>query len=89
MLGNKIWNSLSSPFKIEIIGSKMDFKRANEYDGLLLWDFICRRINPSTTVGASKLKDKIESMKPAQFENNIIKYNTWFEDTRDAIIKEE
>ena len=73
MLGNKIWNSLSSPFKSEIIGSKMEFKRVNEYDDLLLWDFICRRINPSTTVGASKLKDEIENIKPAQFENNIIK----------------
>ena len=89
MLGHQLWNSLSSTFKVEIIGSKEEFKRGQEYDGVLLWDFIRRRINPNTTVGASKLKDDIESTTPASFDNDIIRYNTWFEDTRKAIIKEE
>ena len=89
MLGNKIWNSLSSDFKIEIIGSKLEYQRGRENDGPLLWDFIRRRINPTTTVGASKLKDEIETTKPSLFSNDIIKYNTWFEDTRTSIIKEE
>ena len=88
MLGNKIWNILSSPFKIEIFGSKQEFKRGNKYDGPLLWDFTRRRINPSTIVGASKLKDEIEGKKPSEFDNDIIKYNTWFKDTRTTIIKE-
>ena len=89
MLGHQLWNSISSAFKVEIIGSKKEFSRGQEYDGVLLWDFIRRRINPTTTVGASKLKDEIESHTPAMFDNDIIKYNTWFEDTRTAIIKEE
>ena len=40
-------------------------------------------------VGASKLKDKIEITKPSLFDHDIVKYNSWFEDTRDAIVKEE
>ena len=89
MLGHQLWNSISSAFKVEIIGSKKEFVKEQEYDGVLLWDFIRRRINPTTTVGASRLKDEIESNTPAMFNNDIIKYNTWFEDTREAIIKEE
>ena len=85
ILGHQLWNSLSSAFKAEIIGSKKEFQRGQEYDGLLLWDFIRRRINLTTTFGASKLKDEIESTTPAQFDNNIIRYNTWFKDTREFL----
>ena len=74
---------------VKIIGSKLEYQRGRENDGPLLWDFIRRRINPTTTVGASKLKDEIETTKPSLFSNDIIKYNTWFEDTRTSIIKEE
>ena len=63
--------------------------RSEENDGPLLWDFIRRRINPTTTVGASKLKDEIESKTASAFGNDIVQYNTWFEDTRDKIFKEE
>ena len=89
MMGTKIWNSLSSSFKIEISGSKKEFKKNQEYVGPLLWDFIRRRINPTTTVGASILKDELESKTASDFGHNIIKYNTWFDDTREAIIKED
>merc|ERR1740124_2039321 len=89
MMGGKIWNSLSSNFKIDITGSVNKFQRGQENDGPLLWDFIRRRINPTTTVGASKLKDEIKAMIAASFENNIVKYNTWFKDMRDRILKEE
>jgi len=89
MMGNELWNSLSSPFKIKITGSKEDYQRSQENDGPLLWDFIRCRINPTTTVGTSKFKDEIESIKASAFDNNIIRYNTWFEDTRERIIKEE
>ena len=40
-------------------------------------------------VGASKLKNEIGNIKSSLFDNNIVKYNTWFEGTRDVIIKEE
>ena len=88
MMGTKIWNSLSSAFKIEISGSKKEFKKDQEYGGPLLWDFIHRRINPTITVGASILKNELESKTTADFGHNITKYNNLFDDTREAIIKE-
>ena len=81
--------SLTSDFKIEIQGDQEDYKQAQEYDGPKLWDYIRRRVNPTTTVGASKLKDLIESAKLSDFSNNVIKFNTWFDDARKSIIKEE
>ena len=89
MLGNKLWASLTSDFKIEIQGDQEDYKQGQEYDGPKLWDYIRRRVNPTTTVGASKLKDLIESAKLSDFSDNVIKFNTWFDDTRKSIIKEE
>merc|ERR1740124_362862 len=89
MMGTKIWNSISSAFKIEISGSKKEFKKDQEYVGTLLWDFIRRRINPTTTVGASILKDELESKTAADLEHKITKYNTWFDDIHKAIIKED
>ena len=89
MMGTKIWNILSLEFKIKIFGSKYKFKREQEYDGPLLWDFIQWRINPSMIFGASILKDEIKLKITMDFSNNIIKYNIWLDDTRDLIIKED
>ena len=38
---------------------------------------------------ASKLKDEMETKNVSAFNNGIIKHNTWLEDTREIIIKEE
>ena len=46
-------------------------------------------MNPSTTVGVSKLKEDIETKKLSDFNHDVIKYNTWFCDTRESIMKEE
>ena len=89
IMGSKIWNSFTSSFQIDIQGSKDSYMREQEKDGPLLWDFIRRRTNPTTTVGASKLKDELESKTVADFGFNVIAYNTWFQDTKDEIIKEE
>ena len=89
MMGSKIWNSLTSKFQIDIQGSRSQFQREQECDGPLLFDFIRRSINPSTTVGASKLKDDIEAKTLADFKFSVTAYNTWFEDTREKIVKEE
>lgn len=89
MLGTKLWASLTSDFKIEIQGDQEEFKHGHEYDGPRLWDYIRRRVNPTTTVGASKLKDLIESAKLSDFGNDVVKFNTWFDDTKKSIIKEE
>ena len=76
MMGNILWNSLTSDLKIEISGETEEFKREDEYDGPLLWEYIRRRINSSTMVWTSRLKDKIESKTISSFDNNVIKYNT-------------
>ena len=89
IMRSKIWNSLTSEFQIDIQRSKADFQRGLEHDGPLLWDFQRRRINPTTTVGTSKLKDEIESRTVADFDYNVISYNTWFQDNREEIKKEE
>ena len=89
IMGSKIWNSLTSEFQIDIQGSKDDFQRGQENDGPLLWDFIRRRINPTTTVGASRLKDELENKTVADFGFDVVRYNTWFQDVRSEIRKEE
>ena len=89
MMGWKLWNSLTAKFQIEITSGKQEFERNDECDGPLLWDYIRRRVNPTTTVGASKLKDDIETKKLSDFDHDIIRYNTWFCDTRESITKEE
>ena len=91
IMGKKIWSSLTAEFQIEIMGKEDEFTvgKSDDYDGPMLWDFIRRRVKPSTKVGASKLKEEIESKKLTAFNNDVAKYNTWFEDTRRAIIAEE
>ena len=89
MLGTKLWASLTSDFKIEIQGDQEEYKHGHEYDGPKLWDYIRRHVSPTTTVGASKLRDMIKSTRLSDFSNNVIKFNTWFDDTRKSIIKEE
>ena len=75
MMGNKLWSSLKSKYQIELAGNSKKFKCGNEYDGPLLWDFIRRRVNHSTTVGASRLKDELETVKLSEHENDINQYN--------------
>ena len=89
MLGHKLWNSLTAEFQVEISVKAAEFKKGREYDGPLLWDFIRRRVNPTTTVGASKLKEELENVKLSKFDGNVVKYNTWFEDIKKEIIREE
>ena len=89
IMGSKIWKSLDSETQIEYAGQSNDFKRRQEYDGPLLWDFIRRRVNPSTTVGASKFKEELETKKLLEFDNDVVKFNTWFMDVRTMIIRDE
>ena len=89
MIRYKLWNSLTSSFQLDIIGGREEFGKANETDGVLLWDFIRRRVNPSTTVSASKLKDEIETRTLAEFDHAVIKYITWFSDTCENIVRKE
>ena len=58
-------------------------------NGPMLWDFIKKKANPSTRVGAAKLKSKIEKAKLSDHGDDVTKFNSWFEDTRKAIIAKE
>ena len=49
---------------------------SDDYDGPMLWDFIHRRVNPSTKVGAAKLKEMIEGKDLSAFGHDVSKYNT-------------
>ena len=89
MMGKKIWDSLSSEFQIDIMGSSGEFKYQGEYDGPTLWYFIRARVKPSTKVGASKLKERIEKKELRDFDDDVTKFNTWFTDTRTSIRREE
>ena len=88
MLGRMIWNSLDADFQLEIGGeSSVDyFKRGEEFDGVQLWHFIQKHVNPSTTTGAAFFKDSIESAVLKDFNQNIKAFNTWFNDQRTSII---
>ena len=44
---------------------------------------------PSTSVGASRLKEKLERATLQDFNHDVMKYNTWFENMREEITKEE
>jgi len=46
-------------------------------------------VNPSTTVGALKLKDEIKAKTLANFKYSVTSYNTCFEGTRESIVKDE
>ena len=78
-----------STFKIEISGKLRVFKRGGYYNGVLLWDYICRRVNSTTTVGASNYKAEIKDTIPVDCCNHIVALNIWFDDTRFRIANEE
>jgi len=88
-MGKMLWNSLTSEFQVDIIGSKEEFKIESEFDGPLLWDFMKHRVKPTTKVGASKLKEDIKKKELQDFGDNVTILNTWFGDTRRAIIGKE
>ena len=45
-------------------------------------------VNPSTKVSVANLKDEIETAKLSSFEHDIKKFNTWFSDKQNLIVKE-
>ena len=61
MLGNKLWNSFTSNFQLEILPQSGKFKSEGEFNGVQLLHHFRKHVNPSTTVGSSRLKDEIES----------------------------
>ena len=90
MLGKMIWDSLTAKYQLELIADEDEFKVGDEYDGVKLWCYIRTSVNPSTTTGASTLKDSLESKKLSDFDgHNVKKYSIWFKDMRAEIISLE
>ena len=73
ILGQKIWDSLTSEVQAKIITDASDFDNDEEYDGVLLWEYLQRTIKPSTKVGAANLKSEIETKTLASFNHNVLK----------------
>eukprot|EP00957_Ditylum_brightwellii_P128597 9809947-Ditylum_brightwellii.AAC.1 len=67
---------------------EMLFKKGDNYDGLLLWCLIMEKVNLTTNVSATNLKDKLENAKLDDFRQDIKEFSTWFADKRNAIIRE-
>eukprot|EP00957_Ditylum_brightwellii_P192339 14642137-Ditylum_brightwellii.AAC.2 len=88
MLGKLLWNSLDSDFQLELLSHKDKYKVSRNINGVLLWQFIVDMVNPSTKVSIAILKDEIESAKMDDFNHNVKKFNTWFSDKRNLIVKE-
>ena len=88
MMVYQIWNIFTCVSALEIIGLKYKFK-IGEFYGPLLWEYISRSMTLSTTVVASKLKDGFNVNTTSTFDNNVVKYNTWFEDKQTEIIKDD
>ena len=88
MLGRLLWNSMSPSFQLELLAEKDKFRRENEYEGLLLWHQIIKAVNPSTKLSVGNLKEELEGADLKDFEYNIKKFNTWFNDKRSMIIRE-
>ena len=88
MLGKLLWNSLAPKFQLEMLTEDETFKRGEEYDGILLWNAIIRRVNPTTKISIGNLKDELESASLEDFGYDVKSFNTWFVDKRNAIVRE-
>ena len=89
MAGKTLWNSFTSAFQLELAGSADEFTKNGEIDGLLLFYHFIEETNPTTIVELSNLKDDLESATMSNFNQDVKKYHTWFNDKRKMIIKNE
>ena len=88
MLRKLLWNSITPDFQLELLAEEDDFKRGEEYDGLLLWNNILLQVNPSTKISVGNLNDEIEGADLKNFNQDVKKFNTWFTDKRNLIVRE-
>eukprot|EP00957_Ditylum_brightwellii_P198531 15130629-Ditylum_brightwellii.AAC.1 len=87
MLGKLLWNSLDSDFQLELLFHEDKYKIGGNIDDVLLWQFIVDMVNLLTKVSVANLKDEIESAKIDDFDHDVKKFNTWFSDKRNLIVK--
>eukprot|EP00957_Ditylum_brightwellii_P180446 13745437-Ditylum_brightwellii.AAC.1 len=65
------------------------FKKGDKYDGMLLWQLVVKKVNLTTNVSITNLKDKLENTKLDDFRHDIKEFNTSFTSKRNAIIRED
>ena len=83
-----MWNSLTPDFQLELLAEEDDFKRGEEYDGLLLWNKLVLQVNPSTKISVGNLKDELIGADLKNFNQDVKKFNTWFTEKRNLIVRE-
>eukprot|EP00957_Ditylum_brightwellii_P172373 13122578-Ditylum_brightwellii.AAC.1 len=88
MLGNMIWDSLTSNFQIKLIAKETNFKQGDDFDGALLWHQIVTQVNPPTKAAIGNLKDELKMAKMDDFGHDIRKLITWFINQRNKIVRE-
>eukprot|EP00957_Ditylum_brightwellii_P112166 8552012-Ditylum_brightwellii.AAC.1 len=89
MLGNMIWDSLTSDFQIKLMAEETSFKQGNDFDSALLWSHIVNHVNPLTKASIGNPKEKLESAKMDDFGQDMKKFNTWPFNQCNMIIKED
>eukprot|EP00957_Ditylum_brightwellii_P196991 15008196-Ditylum_brightwellii.AAC.1 len=67
MLGNMIWDSLTSNFQIKLMTKETNFKQGDNLNGALLWHQIVTQVNLSTKAAIGNFKDKLETEKMDNF----------------------
>eukprot|EP00957_Ditylum_brightwellii_P203199 15333623-Ditylum_brightwellii.AAC.1 len=88
ILGNMIWDSLMSKFQIELMAKEINFKQGDNFDRALLWHQIVTQVNPSIKAAIENLKDELEMTKMDNFGHYVRKFNTWFSNQRNMIVRE-
>eukprot|EP00957_Ditylum_brightwellii_P205896 15345905-Ditylum_brightwellii.AAC.1 len=88
IIGKLIWNSFTPSYQLEMLTEEDTFKRGMDHDGLLLWIKTVDNVNPSTKVSVSNVKDELKNAQLETFDYDIRKFNTWFNDKRNIIVKE-
>ena len=84
-----ILDILTVIYQLEILGDEDQYMQDGGFDGIKRCNYIRATVNPKTTTGASECKDEIELQTIDDFEHNVKNYNTWFNDTRNEILKLE
>mmetsp|Transcript_33688 Transcript_33688/g.40785 ORF Transcript_33688/g.40785 Transcript_33688/m.40785 type:complete len:171 (+) Transcript_33688:455-967(+) len=75
LAGNKIWNSFTDDFQLDLLNIANEFKHDDKFDRAQLWYETVTCVNPSTVIGASNLKEELKSKSMGDFGHNVPKYN--------------
>ena len=82
MLYTCIWESLSQDFSVQVLYRSEEFNFSCEgveiIDGALLYKTICDQVLPPNRYTAHALATQLQTLRPKDFENNLIKFHHAF-----------